>query len=85
MDEFSVGSPTGVVPRDTDRNDIDRQPKVQSLRSTDMADHENSEAGHLERRTAPQGSYTMRDVGVGFVVALVGMAVVFGVPFLTQL
>lgn len=50
-----------------------------------MADHENSEAGHLERRTAPQGSYTMRDVGVGFVVALVGLVVVFGIPFLTHL
>lgn len=32
------------------------------------------------RSTAPQSDYTMRDVGVGFVVALVGVAVVFGLP-----
>lgn len=33
-----------------------------------------------ERETAPQGPFTTRDVGVGFVIALVGMALVFGVP-----
>lgn len=34
------------------------------------------------RDTAPHGPYTMRDVGVGFAVALVGLLVTFGVPLL---
>lgn len=50
-----------------------------------MVSHENNEAGHIERQTAPQAPYTTRDVGVGFVVALVGMVIVFGIPLLTQL
>lgn len=33
-----------------------------------------------ERRTAPQSEYTMGQVGVGAVVALVGLLVTFGVP-----
>lgn len=48
-----------------------------------MANHENSDVSHIERQTAPQESYTMRDVGIGFVVAIVGMMIVFGVPILT--
>jgi hypothetical protein len=32
------------------------------------------------RSTAPQSDYTMRDVGLGFLVMLVGVAVVFGLP-----
>lgn len=32
------------------------------------------------RSTAPQSDYTMRDVGVGFIVLLVGVVVVFGLP-----
>ena len=54
-----------------------------------MADHDDpgDESHHeseyaTERVTAPQSDYTNRDVVVGFVVALVGMAVVFGVPLL---
>lgn len=47
-----------------------------------MADHETTDAS-VERQTAPQEPYTMSDVGVGFVVALVGMAIVFGIPVLT--
>ncbi|WP_254543840.1 OadG family protein [Halomarina pelagica] len=38
-----------------------------------------------ERQTAPQGPYTTGQVTTGFVVALVGMAVVFGVPILLTL
>lgn len=34
------------------------------------------------RDTAPQGPYSMRDVGVGFAVALVGILVTFGIPLL---
>jgi hypothetical protein len=32
------------------------------------------------RSTAPQSAYTNRDVVVGFVVLLVGLAVTFGLP-----
>jgi hypothetical protein len=35
-----------------------------------------------ERQTAPQGPYTGRDVAVGFVVAVVGLLVTFGIPLL---
>jgi len=35
-----------------------------------------------ERSTAPQSDYSMRDVGIGFVVMFVGVAVTFGVPLL---
>ncbi|UPM43001.1 DUF7550 family protein [Halocatena salina] len=52
-----------------------------------MAEHESTaiDTDHIERQTAPQQSYTMRDVGIGIVVAIVGMAIVFGVPVLTHL
>lgn len=32
------------------------------------------------RSTAPQSGYTMRDVGIGVAVLVVGVAVIFGVP-----
>lgn len=50
-----------------------------------MNEHEigTTDGIHVERQTAPQEPYTMRDVGIGFVVALVGMVIVFGIPFLT--
>lgn len=44
----------------------------------EAGEHESEFA--TERTTAPQSDYTTRDVAVGTVVALVGMAVVFGVP-----
>lgn len=46
----------------------------------DSADHESDYA--TERQTAPQSDYGLGDVAFGFVVALVGMAVVFGIPLL---
>lgn len=55
----------------------------------DHEDHDADDHSHadhdgdaIERQTAPQGEYSMRDVGVGFGVALAGMALVFLVPFL---
>ncbi|MFW5896108.1 MAG: DUF7550 family protein [archaeon] len=33
-----------------------------------------------ERTTAPQGTYSSRDIGIGIVVAAAGFAVAFGVP-----
>jgi len=35
-----------------------------------------------ERETAPQSDYTMRDVGVGAVITVVGVLLTFVVPFL---
>jgi hypothetical protein len=35
-----------------------------------------------ERTTAPQSPYTMRQAGIGFVILLVGLLVVFGIPLL---
>jgi len=35
-----------------------------------------------ERRTAPQGPYTTRDVAVGAVITAIGILVTFAVPLL---
>ncbi|WP_254537860.1 OadG family protein [Halomarina litorea] len=54
----------------------------------DEHDHHDSDTPEPRpdhRTTAPQSPYTNRDVGVGFVVALVGMLVVFVVPILLTL
>lgn len=50
-----------------------------------MENHEGrmNEAMHVERQTAPQEPYTMREVGIGAVVAIIGMIIVFGIPILT--
>jgi len=48
---------------------------------TDHEDHEHHpHEATSERSTAPQSDYTGREVAVGAVVALVGVAVTFGVP-----
>jgi hypothetical protein len=44
-----------------------------------MSGHEH-QPGERDRVTAPQQEYSMRDVGVGLVVFVVGLAVTFGVP-----
>lgn len=54
---------------------------------TDPADDQDSAAdvGHdleAERTTAPMSEYTSRDVAIGFVVLVVGVAVAFGIPLL---
>jgi hypothetical protein len=43
-------------------------------------DHDHGHEDDEGRTTAPQSAYTARQVAVGFVVALVGLALVFGVP-----
>lgn len=49
-----------------------------------MANHGDgvNEAMHVERQTAPQEPYTMRDVGVGTVIAIIGAVIAFGIPIL---
>ena len=56
---------------------------------TDHADHAEEEGGHetlkdheYARETAPQSSYTNREVGLGLAIALAGMVLVFVVPIL---
>lgn len=44
-----------------------------------MADHDPDPDA---RTTAPQSSFTMREVGIGAVVTIVGLAVVFLLPLL---
>jgi hypothetical protein len=47
---------------------------------TEHDDHEDeAEEG---RTTAPKSDYTGREIAIGAVVALVGLLVVFGIPFL---
>lgn len=56
--------------------------------ASDGHDHHDSDTPEPRpdhRTTAPQSPYSNRDVGVGFVVALVGMVVVFGLPVLLTL
>lgn len=56
-------------------------------------DHENEESGEYDprsptpparepplRTTAPQGRFTNAQVGIGFVVLIVGLVLVFGLP-----
>ena len=58
-------------------------------RDEELHDHEarvGEAHGHdvegLDRVTAPMQSFGTREVGVGFVVLAVGLAVTFGLPFL---
>jgi hypothetical protein len=46
---------------------------------TDHDDHGEEDEG---RTTAPQSDYSGRDVAIGAVIALIGILVVFGIPFL---
>lgn len=51
-----------------------------------MAEHgHTSDATHVDRQTAPQEPYTMRDVGVGGLIAIIGLLIVFGIPLITTL
>ncbi|OVE86307.1 DUF7550 family protein [Natronolimnobius baerhuensis] len=54
---------------------------------TPAADHDSgADVGHdleADRTTAPMSDYSSRAVAIGFVVMLIGIAVVFGVPLLT--
>jgi hypothetical protein len=40
----------------------------------------SSSQGVWERSTAPQSSYTPREIGIGTAVFLVGVLVAFGIP-----
>ncbi|WP_339103697.1 hypothetical protein [Haloterrigena salinisoli] len=45
-----------------------------------------ADVGHdlgAERTTAPMSDYGTREVGIGLLVALLGVAVAFGIPLLT--
>jgi hypothetical protein len=46
---------------------------------TDHDDHGEEDEG---RTTAPQSDYTGRQIAIGAVVAVIGLLVTFGIPFL---
>ena len=47
------------------------------------ADEEHGrDVDHLDRVTAPMQEFGMREVGIGFAVVIVGLAVTFGLPLL---
>jgi hypothetical protein len=50
----------------------------------DEQGHEDTDAPDVEpgRETAPQSPYSMRQVGIGFAVLAVGLAVTFAIPLL---
>lgn len=47
-----------------------------------MVDAEDMDTRTGERQTAPQSPYTMRQVGIGALVTLLGVAVAYLVPTL---
>ena len=47
---------------------------------SDDTDADADDAEPTERSTAPQSEYTTGQVAFGFVVALVGVAITFGIP-----
>jgi hypothetical protein len=47
-----------------------------------MTDHDHEDEAEEGRTTAPQSDYSGRDVAVGAVVAVIGLLVIFGIPFL---
>ena len=65
-----------VVINPTRRTDT---PKYRDERPPGMSGHEYQQE-ERERVTAPQQEYSMRDVGVGLVVFLVGAVLAFGIP-----
>lgn len=72
-------APRGV----TGMSDHADDPDHQADHDVEGSDHPEPRPDH--RQTAPQGPYTNRMVGIGAVVALVGLLVVFGVPVLLTL
>ena len=60
-------------------SDIDKQDPAEA------PEHEITDTPktpRTERTTAPQSPYSTRDIGIGLVVMLIGVAVVFGIPLL---
>jgi hypothetical protein len=52
----------------------------------DHTDHEHHPHGSIEARsTAPQSEYTSKQVALGGLIALVGLAITFGVPLAVPL
>ncbi|WP_101296609.1 DUF7550 family protein [Halegenticoccus soli] len=47
---------------------------------TDFEHQEAEDTTAGPRSTAPQSPYSMRQVGIGFAVLLVGLAITFGIP-----
>ena len=73
--------------RTEDRDDpsTDVTSDVDKTDPAEAPEHEITETPKrpvTDRTTAPQSPYSGRQAGIGFVVMLIGVAVVFGVPLL---
>lgn len=81
---------TSLKPHRSHSTDILKSIVRASLAMSDApaadADQDGAEAGVEEaiwsRDTAPQTPFTLRQVGIGFVIAAVGAVVAFGLPLL---
>jgi hypothetical protein len=72
--------------KSTKPTNANRQAEVHTSRSRNMANHgDTNDAMHVERQTAPQEPYTMRDVGVGGIIAIIGALIVFAIPILATI
>lgn len=60
----------------------DEDPGAQKAQVSSPDKETETKTPLTERTTAPQSPYTMRQVGIGFVVLLVGLLVAFGIPLL---
>lgn len=62
---------------------VDEEPGTREATvSAPEKERPNVKVPAAERTTAPQSPYTMRQVGIGFAVLLVGLLVAFGFPLL---
>jgi hypothetical protein len=64
-------------------DDTPDDPDHHESHDVEGSDHPEPRPDH--RQTAPQGPYTNRQVGVGALIALVGIVVVFVIPILLTL
>ena len=67
---------------DHGRDDISGHPEEMSDPEKRADEEHGRDVDHLERVTAPMQEFGTREVGIGFVVMAIGLAVTFGVPLL---
>jgi heme-binding NEAT domain protein len=60
----------------------DEDPGAQEERVSSPDKETETKTPLSERTTAPQSPYSMKQVGIGFVVLLIGLLVAFGIPLL---
>lgn len=50
-------------------------------KTDDRKETDSEQPGHV-RSTAPQSSYSSKHVGLGIIIALIGLLITFGIPIL---